>query len=178
MLTKDNTGLIIVDVQGKLSELVHESSALFEQVKTLIKGATLMGLPIICMEQLPEKLGKTRPEIAELLTGKAFEKSTFSGWRNAAIAEQIEKTECEHWLVAGIEAHVCLYQTVADLLANGFIVHVVTDAISSRVLANKELAIRKMTCLGAGLTSVEMALFELQETAEGDEFKQLIQILK
>ena len=65
MLTKDNTGLIIVDVQGKHSEIVHESSALFEQVKRLVNGANLMQLPVICLEQLPAKLGKTRPDIAE-----------------------------------------------------------------------------------------------------------------
>ncbi len=178
MLTKDNTGLIVIDIQGKLSELVHESSAIFKQVKTLIRGVTLLGLPIICLEQLPDKLGRTRPEIAELLTKPAFEKSTFSGWRTDAIAQKIKDAGCEHWLVVGIEAHVCVYQTVADLLANGFMVQLVTDAVSSRVLANKELAINKMASLGAGLTSVEMALFELQEIAEGEEFRQLIQIIK
>src|SRR5690554_7328910 len=178
MLTKDNTGLLVIDIQGKLSELIHESGALFAQVKTLIKGANLMGLPIVCLEQLPNKLGRTREEIAELLPQPAFEKSTFSGWRTKAIAEKIKEAGCEHWLVVGIEAHVCVYQTVADLLDNGFIIHLVTDAISSRVLANKELAINKMASLGANLTSVEMALFELQEIAEGEDFRQLIQIVK
>lgn len=178
MLTKDNTGLLVIDIQGKLSELIHESGALFAQVKTLIKGANLMGLPIVCLEQLPNKLGRTREEIAELLPQPAFEKSTFSGWRTEAIAHKIKDTGCEHWLVVGIEAHVCVYQTVADLLANGFMVEVVTDAVGSRVLANKDLAISKMESLGARLTSVEMALFELQEIAEGDEFRQLIKIVK
>ena len=178
MLTKADTGLIIVDVQGKLSELMHESSHLFEQVKRLINGAKVMGLPIVCMEQLPEKLGSTRPEIADLLPKKALPKSTFSGWKTDAIANEIKQAGCSTWLVAGIEAHVCVYQTVADLLANNFKVEVVTDAISSRVLANKELAISKMQHLGAGITSVEMALFELQVVAEGPEFKQLIQVVK
>lgn len=178
MLTKGDTGLLVIDIQGKLSELIHESSALFEQVKTLINGANLMGLPIICMEQLPNKLGKTRPEIAELITSDALEKSTFSGWRTDAIAQKIKDAGCEHWLVVGIEAHVCVYQTVADLLASGFMVELVTDAVGSRVLANKDLAVRKMESLGARLTSVEMALFELQEVAEGEEFRQLIKIIK
>ena len=178
MLTKNNTGLMIIDVQGKLSELMHESGALFEQVKRLIRGANAMNLPIVWMEQIPEKLGTTRPDIAELLSGKAMAKNTFSGWRNAAIAEKIQTANCEHWLVAGLEAHVCVYQTVADLLANGFMVELVTDAISSRVEANKKVAIKKMASLGASLTSVEMALFELQEIAEGAEFKELIKIVK
>lgn len=178
MLTKNNTGLMIIDVQGTLSELMHESSALFEQVKKLIKGATAMNLPIVWMEQIPEKLGKTRPEIAELLSGEALTKNTFSGWRNEVIAEKIKNANCEHWLVAGLEAHVCVYQTVADLLANGFMVQLVTDAVSSRVEANKKIAIRKLESLGASLTSVEMALFELQEIAEGSEFKELIKIVK
>lgn len=178
MLTKDDTGLIIIDVQGKLSELMHESSALFEQVKRLIKGATAMNLPIVWMEQIPEKLGTTRPEIAELLSGEALAKTTFSGWRNEKIAESIKSAQRKHWLVAGLEAHVCVYQTVADLLANDYSVELVTDAVSSRVESNKKLAIDKMASLGARLTSVEMALFELQEIAEGLEFKQLIQIVK
>lgn len=178
MLTKEKTGLLVVDIQGKLSELVHASDALFAQVKTLINGVNLMGLPVICMEQLPAKLGHTRPEIAELISGAALEKSTFSGWRMDAIAEKITTTGCTSWLVVGMEAHVCVYQTVSDLLAQGFKVELVTDAVGSRTLANKELAVSKMASLGASLTSVEMALFELQERAEGDAFRELIKIIK
>lgn len=178
MLNKTNTGLIIVDVQGKLAEIMHESDALLQQLSVLIRGVKSMGLPVIWMEQIPEKLGPTKAQIAELLDGEPLSKNTFSGWQTEAIAAAIRTAGCENWLVAGIETHVCVYQTVADMLAEGFKLHLVTDAVSSRVLANKQLAIDKMAAMGASLTSVEMALFELQKIAEGDEFRALIKIVK
>src|SRR5690554_5925692 len=104
MLTKADTGLIIVDVQGKLSELMHESSHLFDQVKRLINGAKVMWLRIVCMEQLPEILGSTRPEVADLLLKKALPRSTFSGWKTDGSANEIRQAGCSSCLVAGIEA--------------------------------------------------------------------------
>lgn len=178
MLNKETTGLMIVDVQGKLSEQMHESSALFVQLRLLIQGANLLELPIIWMEQLPDKLGTTRPELREVLPGEALVKSTFSGMQEPTIAKAVKEQKISQWLVAGLEAHVCVYQTVGDLLAQKYGVHLVTDGVSSRTQANKELAIRKMHSMGAQLTSVEMALFELQKQAEGPVFKQLIQLIK
>lgn len=178
MLNKNNSGLIIIDVQGRLADIMHESDALLAQLEVLIKGANAMSLPVIWMEQIPEKLGHTKPRIAQLLSGQPYTKVTFSGWQAESIAAAIKKAGCQHWLVAGIEAHVCVYQTVADLLAEDFEVHLVTDAISSRSASNKELAVRKMESIGACLTSVEMALFELQKIAEGPDFKELIKIVK
>lgn len=178
MLTKNNTGLIIVDVQGRLSTLMHESEALFQQLRLLISGARVLGLPVVWMEQLPDKLGPTRPEIRDLLEGEPLVKNTFSGLQTEAIANEVKALKMQNWLVAGLETHVCVYQTVSDLLRAKYDVHLVTDAVSSRTLANKELGIRKMESLGAQLTSVEMVLFELQKVAEGADFKQLIQIIK
>ncbi|WP_430462170.1 isochorismatase family protein [Thalassolituus sp. LLYu03] len=178
MLTKNNTGLMIVDVQGRLSTLMHDSETLFAQLRTLISGANVLGLPVVWMEQLPEKLGSTREEIRDLLPGEPLVKNTFSGLQNEAIQARVKALKLQNWLVAGLETHVCVYQTVSDLLRAKYDVHLVTDAVSSRTLSNKELGIRKMESLGAQLTSVEMALFELQKIAEGAEFKQLIQIIK
>lgn len=178
MLTVKNTGLIIIDVQGKLADVVHDSQTLQEQIRRLIQGANVLQLPIVWMEQLPDKLGRTKPQLAELIFTEPLPKSTFSGWQTAAIRQAILDTGRQHWLVLGIEAHVCVYQTVADLLANGLHTHLVVDAISSRTQSNKELAISKMQQLGSQLTSVEMALFELQQVAEGAVFKELIQIIK
>lgn len=178
MLNKDNTGLLIVDIQGTLSDLVHESAATFEQVKTLIKGVQLMGIPVICMEQVPEKLGNTRPDILELLSSKPLIKKTFSGMQTTHIQQAIQNSKRNQWLVVGLEAHVCVYQTVCDLLRSRYEAHLVVDGISSRNASNKELAIRKMEKMGAHLTSVEMALFELQKVAEGDTFRELIKLIK
>jgi len=178
LLDKQSTGLIIIDVQGKLAEQMYEAGALFQQLRTLIAGAKLMELPIVWMEQIPQKLGGTREEIRTLLPGTPYSKHTFSGMKNPEIAAAIEQYDCQQWLVAGIEAHICVYQTVTDLLAQGSGVQLVTDAVSSRSAANKTLALQKMAALGAQLTSVEMALFELQQVAEGDVFRQLIKLVK
>jgi len=178
MLTPRNTGLMIVDVQGRLSTLMHDSETLFSQLQVLIAGARVLNLPVVWMEQLPDKLGPTRPEIAEILDGEPLVKNTFSGLQTAAIADRVKQLHLHNWLVAGLETHVCVYQTVCDLLRGKYDVHLVTDAVSSRSEANKLLGIRKMEKLGAELTSVEMALFELQRVAEGPEFKQLIKVIK
>jgi len=177
-LDKNNTGLILVDVQGKLAEQMHDSMSLFNQLKILLQGAQLLQLPVVWLEQMPDKLGTTRTEIAELIDGEPLAKETFSGLKNDVIKRTIQGHKRSHWLVAGIEAHICVYQTVMDLLAEKYDVHLVTDAVSSRTAANRELAIGKMENQGALLTSVEMALFELQRCARGDEFRELIRLVK
>lgn len=178
MLEIDNTGLILVDVQGKLADQMVDAPQLFQRLRTLISGADLLQIPIVWLEQLPEKLGETREEIRDLLTGKPLIKKTFSGLEDCDIVARIQQYERSHWLVAGIEAHICVYQTAAQLLEQNYQVQLVTDAVSSRTEANRNLAIGTLETLGAQLTSVEMALFELQRIAEGERFKQLIKLIK
>lgn len=178
LLDKQHTGLILVDVQGKLAEQMCDYPLLFDQLRALLKGAELLQLPIIWLEQLPDKLGATRDEIRDLLPGKPFNKNTFSGLQNEDVLAAIQNHKRSHWLVAGIEAHICVYQTVADLLQQKYEVHLVTDAVASRSQENKQLALNKMQKMGANLTSVEMALFELQKVAEGETFKEILKLIK
>jgi nicotinamidase-related amidase len=178
MITIEDSGLVIVDVQGKLAQQMHDSSALLNNLAILIQGAKLLSMPIVWVEQLPDKLGKTNAEIAQHLSGKAFEKSSFSVWGDDKIRSEIENLNCRNWIVAGIECHVCVYQSVRDLLKMHYNVHVVTDGVSSRTLENKEVGLKAMEGAGAKMTSTEMVLFELQKKAEGDVFKQLIQLVK
>jgi hypothetical protein len=178
MITIEDSGLLIVDVQGKLAEQMAESSALFNHLTVLIQGAKLLSLPIVWVEQLPDKLGSTHPNIMQYLPGKPFEKSTFSAWGNNEIRSEIENLNCRNWIVAGIECHICVYQTVRDLLKMHYNVHVVSDAVSSRRLENKNMGLQAMQAAGASLTSTEMVLFELQKKAEGEAFKQLIKLVK
>ena len=91
---------------------------------------------------------------------------------------QVEKLNRRNWLVAGIECHVCVYQTVRDLLKMHYDVHVVSDAVSSRTQDNKKIGLQAMQAAGAKMTSTEMVLFELQQKAEGEVFKQLIKLVK
>lgn len=178
MLQRYDTGLMIIDVQGKLAELMYGSDDLLRQLRMLIEGAGQLELPIVWMEQLPDKLGPTRHEIRDLLPGQPLIKKTFSGMANLDIAAAVRSHGCRTWLVAGIEAHICVYQTVAQLMEQGYQVDLVTDAVSSRTLSNREIGIQRMAALGAGLTSVEMALMELQQIAEGDVFRKLVQLIK
>ena len=178
MLNRQDTGLMIVDVQGKLAEIVHESDELLRQLRILLQGAEVLELPIVWVEQLPDKLGATHDSIAPLIPGQALVKNTFNGMANPTIAEAVREADCANWLVAGIETHICVYQTVAGLLDSGCRVEVITDAVSSRIEPNKQMGIDKMASLGARLTSVEMALMELQTVAEGEGFRRLIQLIK
>lgn len=178
MLETTNTGLIVVDVQGKLADQMVDAPELLSRLRTLIAGAKLLQLPIVWLEQLPDKLGETREEIRDVLPGSPLIKNTFSGLRNDDIANAIKQHSCKNWLIAGIETHICVYQTAAQLLEQHHQVHLVTDAVSSRREENKQLAIHKLAKLGAELTSIEMALFELQQIAEGDTFRQLIKLIK
>jgi nicotinamidase-related amidase len=178
MITMEDSALLIVDVQEKLAEQMHESSALFNNLSILIQGAKLLSIPIVWVEQLPDKLGSTHPDIIQHLPGKPFEKSTFSAWGNNEVRSEVENINRRNWIVAGIECHVCVYQTVRDLLKMHYNVHVVSDAVSSRKLENKKLGLQAMQTAGAKLTSTEMVLFELQKKAEGETFKQLINLVK
>lgn len=178
MITIEDSALLIIDVQGKLAEQMQEGSVLFDNLSILIQGAKLLSIPIVWVEQLPDKLGPTHADIVQYLPGKPFSKSTFSAWGDETIRLEIENLNRRHWIVAGIEAHVCVYQTVRDLLKMHYSVHVVSDAVSSRSADNKTIGLQAMKAAGAGITSTEMVLFELQQRAEGEAFKQLIQLIK
>jgi nicotinamidase-related amidase len=178
MITIEDSALLIVDVQGKLAEQMNNSSALFNNLSVLIQGAKLLSIPIVWVEQLPEKLGPTHSDIIQHLPGKPHSKSTFSAWGDDAIRSEIENLNRRNWIVAGIECHVCVYQSVRDLLKMHYKVHVVGDAVSSRTLENKTLGLQVMQSAGAILSSTEMVLFELQQKAEGEAFKQLIKLIK
>ncbi|WP_067520943.1 hydrolase [Endozoicomonas ascidiicola] len=179
MLTTDNTLLVIVDVQGKLATLMHDNEALFKNLQALAKGSVLLDIPILWLEQLPEKLGSTIPELQDILSDLTpIEKSSFSGCGAQGFTSALKASGRQKILLAGIEAHICVYQTAADLLLQGYEVEVVVDAVSSRTLQSKDVALDKMSALGADLTTVEMALFELMETAEAPQFREIARLIK
>ncbi len=179
MLTRETTVLAIVDVQGKLANLMHGREALFENLRKIIKGARILDIPILWAEQNPEALGPTIPEVAALLSDtQPISKLSFSCCRNESFMQALKASNRRQVLIAGIEAHVCIYQTTVDLLRSGHEVQVVVDAVSSRAAANKEIGLQKMRDAGASLTSTETALFELLGVAEGKEFKEILKIVK
>ncbi|HOX36921.1 MAG TPA: hydrolase [Candidatus Brocadiia bacterium] len=179
MLQIENTALVVIDIQGKLAQLAHEKETLFENTRKLIAGLKILGVPIIWTEQLPDKLGRTIPEIAEALSGcVAIPKASFSCCGEPLFAQTLESLGRRQILLSGIEAHVCVYQTAVDLLKRGCEVHVVADCVSSRTKSSRDIGIEMMRDEGVKLKSMEAALFELMRVAEGESFRQVVKAIK
>jgi len=179
MLTLENTVLLIIDIQGKLVRSMCEKEALIENFQKIIRGAQILGIPILWTEQNPKGLGPTIPDIARLLPNlQPIPKLSFSCCSNERFMQELKALSRKQVLMAGIEAHVCVYQTAMDLLNLGYEVQVVADAVSSRTAENREIGLEKIRDGGASLTSVETALFELLKIAEGERFKEILRIVK
>lgn len=179
MLDRTNTGLVIVDVQGKLASLVHDSDTLIANCAKLIQGAQLLGLPIVWLEQNPEKLGPTVDSVRQLLEDVTpISKFTFSGCGEPEFVEAVRQANVENFLLCGIEAHICVYQTALALSQRDYDVHLVTDCISSRLEQNKQLSVRKLLNNGIDITSLEMCLYELVKDCRCDEFRSILKLIK
>jgi nicotinamidase-related amidase len=179
MLQIDNTFLLLIDMQDRLYRAMHGKEELLENVRKLIMGMKAFGIPVVMSEQYPEGIGKTIPEVTELLPETpGIRKLSFSCCANSDCNAAIGATDRNQVLIAGVEAHVCVYQTAMDLLARGYDVQVVADAVSSRSLLNRDIGLQKMRDAGAAITSVEIALFELLRTAKSGKFRDISKILK
>jgi nicotinamidase-related amidase len=168
VLQRDRAALVVIDLQEAFRSAVGEFDTVAHNAGVLVQGARELGLPVVVTEQYPKGLGDTVPEVAEYLDGVArHPKTVFSAVR----ADGFDLDGRDQALVCGIEAHVCVEQTVQDLLDRGVEVHVSADAVSSRTALNRRLGLEKMERSGALLTSTEMALFELLGEAGTPEFK-------
>ena len=168
-LDPKRAALVVIDVQEAFRKAVPSFGDVARASATLVRGAEAVGVPIVVTEQYPQGLGPTAPEIAEHLPEglEPIEKVCFS----APEAEGFDLAGRDQALVCGIEAHVCVNQTVLDLLDQGVEVHVARDAVGSRFEENREVGLEKAERAGAVITSVETALFELVGRAGTDEFK-------
>jgi nicotinamidase-related amidase len=175
-LDRDRTALVVVDVQEAFRKALADFGEVADAAGVLVQGARELGIPIVITEQYPKGLGHTVPEVAEHLPDglEPIEKVCFS----AAEAEGFDLGERDQALVCGIETHVCVNQTVLDLLDANLGVQVVEDAVGSRTDANRELGLHKMERAGAVLTSVETALFELLRGSDAPEFKRVQALVK
>ncbi len=179
MLKREDTVLIVVDIQGKLAQLMYQREKLIENLQKIIQGAKILNLPIIWMEQYPKGLGPTTPEIADLLPElRPIPKISFSCCGESHFMTKLNAINRNQILICGIETHVCIHQTALDLIKLGYEVQIVSDAVSSRTIENREIGLQKMAAAGAIRTSVEMALFELLRVAGSKEFKAISKILK
>lgn len=179
VLNREETVFVLVDVQGKLARIVHESEEMISNLEKLVQGLRVLDIPIVWLEQYPKGLGPTVENISRHLTGlEPIPKMTFSACLNGDFTEAVKKTGRKQVLIAGIETHICVYQTAVGLKDLGYGVQVVADAVSSRALSNKNIGLERMKSAGIEWTSVEMALYELLQTAEDDAFKQIVQLIK
>jgi nicotinamidase-related amidase len=177
LMSAADTGLLVVDVQGKLITLVPGFRRIVWNIRRLIDGADALGVAKAATEQYPQGLGPTVPELAAKfgpLPGKigfscAECGDLFRDWIHRGITKV---------LVSGIEAHVCVQQTVLDLMAHGFRVYLAVDAIGSRFDVDYRTALRRMDSAGATLTTTESALFEWCEKAGTPQFKQISALVK
>ena len=179
MLDIHNSCLVVVDVQGKLAQLMHGKEALFKNIQIIVQAAKILDIPILWCQQCPDALGPTIPEIAELLdNNEPVNKAAFSCCGEEQFNAGLKALARKQVLLCGIETHVCIYQTAVDLLRQDFHVEVIADAVSSRALENKQIAINRMASEGAKITCTEMILFELLKTAEHPQFRQIAKMIK
>jgi len=179
MLVQENTGLILIDVQGKLARIVDESEQLVSNLEKLIRGCQILSVPIIWAEQNPKGLGATIPELEKLLVHqKPIEKYVFNAFENEIFQKAILDSGRKQWLICGIEAHICVYQTAMGLLAHHFEVEIVTDCVSSRSKVSVDLALKKLENKGASLTNIEMCLYELVKDSRREIFKEILTLIK
>ena len=179
MLDIKECSLVVIDVQGKLAQLMYDKDVLFKNIQILIKAAKILNIPVLWCQQCPKALGPTVPEISELLTDiKPINKMAFSCCGDEQFNIRLKELSRKQVLLCGIETHVCVYQTAVDLLGKGFSVDVIADAVSSRTKENKKVALKRMSAEGAKISSVEMVLFELLKTAEHPSFKEIARLIK
>ena len=179
MITPQDTVLLVIDVQGKLAQIVHESKAVEKNISKLIRAAKILDVPVLYTEQYPKGIGRTVASLEKLLKEEEpFEKIAFSCCADESFMEALRELKRNEVLVAGMETHVCVYQTANELIEYGYNVHLITDAVSSRTKENRDLGIRCIEKAGAWLKSTEMVIFELLRIAQGDAFKAISKIIK
>ena len=179
LFSRENSAVLLVDYQERFVPVLHNNKEIIEQIKMLLSGANIYKVPVFVSEQVPEKLGPTIDELKKHLSqAEFFSKKTMSCCGQAGFVEKLKSRNIKKIAVCGIEAHVCVLQTTLDLIHNSFQVHLVSDAITTRVAHNKSVAIEKAKEAGAIISSVETVLFEMAYEAGTDEFKQLQQLFK
>jgi len=179
MLEIRNACLVVIDVQGKLAQLMVDKESLFRNIRILIQAARILEIPILWCQQVPEALGPTVPEIAELLAREEpIDKASFSCCGEARFMDLFNSLDKDQVLLCGIETHVCVYQTAMDLMEGGLDVTVVADAVSSRTEQNRQIALARLAAEGANVSSTEMVLFELLRTAQHPRFRQIAKLVK
>lgn len=179
LLRREDTGIIFVDVQEPLLRAIWNADQVVAGYRLLATAAKTLGLAGLVPEQNPDKLGPTAAVVADAVADLPhFGKLTFSCCAQPELMAAIRASGRRTWLLCGAETHVCIAQTALDLLAQGYRVQVVADAVGSRTEANWRVGLDRIRAAGGVVTSVEMAIFELLRQAGTDDFRALLKLFK
>lgn len=179
ILDREKTALLVIDIQERILGVMQNPDDVVANTVKLIRGFKILKSPVFYTEQYPKGLGETFRDIKNELTDfEAIQKMSFSCYGAGDLFSRLEKDNLRQVVVAGIEAHVCVQQTVLDLLANDFQVNLAANAVSSRNRTDYETAINRMRAHGAEITTVESVLFEMLNLSGTDEFKAISKIIK
>lgn len=179
LLDRKRAALAIIDMQQAFAPIIPEFDEIASRIAMMIEAFRLIDLPMLATEQYPKGLGRTVDSIAGALPAgwTPIEKLSFSACGVQEFDTRLRERHIEQVMVCGIEAHICVSQTAHDLLQNGYQVHVLSDAVRTRLARNTPVALEKLAKAGAIISSVEMALFELIP-AGTPEFKQMQGLVK
>lgn len=179
MLEIENSCLVIVDVQGKLAQLMYDKEQLFKNLQVLASSANMLDMQMLVCRQNPKALGEVIDELLPHIEGiETGDKFVFSCCGSDVFNTQLKVANVKNVILCGIESHICVTQTAIDLIGKGYGVYVVADAVSSRTESNKKIGIKRMAQEGAKICSTEMVLFELLKTAEHEKFRDIAKLIK
>ncbi len=179
-LDPTRAAVLVVDVQDRLTPAMPPDALarVVKYAKALVGAAKELGLPVIATEQYPKGLGRTLPELREVLPSAPIEKVHFSCGADPAFAAALETTRRRQVIVCGMETHVCVFQTARDLVGMGYEVHVCADAVSSRTEEHRRVGLELCREAGAIVTTAETAIFDLLHRAGTDTFKKVAPLVK
>lgn len=179
MLEIENSVVVLIDIQERLVGMLNKQEPVVKASSILLNAANIMNIPAILTEQYPQGLGKT---VCELVTvdesNTIIEKTSFSAMSTSDFIEKIKSYGKKNIIIGGIETHICVYQTVLDLLKDGYNVVVVKDACASRSSDCFKTGIQLMKDAGAQISNVETVLFELLKTSKSPYFKPVQALIK
>jgi nicotinamidase-related amidase len=181
-LDRERTALVVIDVQERLFPAMDADhrEEVMRNIKVLTATARRLNLGTLVTEQYPKGLGHTLQEVKDALPAgvQPVEKVAFSCLGVDAFRSRLTATGARQLLLSGIEAHVCVLMSALDLLAEGYAVHIVADAVTSRSQANWRLAMAQLRQAGAVVTTTETVLFQLLRQADTDDFRELARLIR
>lgn len=179
MLNTNDTALVVIDVQEKLFRAINEKEAMVRNLEVLLRGAAVLEIPLLVTEQNPAGLGPTLDGLVELMPAvERIPKFSFSCCDEPLFMQALEALDRRNILVAGIETHICVYQTAVELARRGYQVQAVADCVASRTAFNNTIGLERMKAGDVSLTSAETVLFELMKTARHEKFRAVQKIVK